>query len=58
MFEVQGRGPVVGKVFRHLAGCASGPLADVTVHGCVKGISTNDMMNMRGWERAWLASGI
>lgn len=58
MFKVQCRRPVVGEILGHLAGSASSPLADVTVHGRVKRISTDDMMNMSRRKGAWLASGI
>jgi hypothetical protein len=58
VLEVQCRGPVVGEVFGHLTGSASGPRSDVAIHGCVEGISTNNVMNMGGWESAWLSSGI
>jgi hypothetical protein len=58
MLEIQGRGPVIGKVIRHLAGSAGGPRANVTRHGGIESVATNDVMNMGGWERTWIAGGI
>lgn len=58
MFEVQGRSPVVGEVISHLARGAGSPRANVARHGRVERISTNDVVNMSGGQRAWLASRI
>jgi hypothetical protein len=58
VLEVQCRGPIVGEVLGHLASGACGSLANVTCHGGIEGISANNVMNMGGWESAWLGSGI
>jgi hypothetical protein len=41
-----------------LAGSAGGPLAYVTEHGSIEGVSADDVVNMSGWERAWLGSRV
>jgi hypothetical protein len=58
IFEIQDGSPVVRKVLRHLAGSTGSPLANIALHGDVKGVSTDDMVNMSGRMCAWLAGGV
>jgi hypothetical protein len=58
MLEVQSGSPVVGKVFGHLARSASSSLADIAVHSRIESITTNNVMDVSGRERAWLGSRI
>jgi hypothetical protein len=58
VFEVQSSSPVVGEVIGHLARSARSARTNVAVHSRVESISTDDVMDMSGWERAWLRSGI
>jgi hypothetical protein len=48
MLEEQVSSPVIREVLCHLAGRASASGANITSHGGVEGISTNNMMQMRG----------
>ena len=54
VLEVQDGGPVVGEVLRETAGCASCLISDITAHRCVERISANDLMDVSGWDPAWL----
>lgn len=38
--------PVVAKIFRELAGSAGSPRGNISLHGCVECISTDDMVDM------------
>ena len=58
MLEVQVGSPVVRKVIGHLAGCAGGPGTDVTFHGGVEGIATDDVVDVGGREGARLDDGV
>ena len=58
VFEVQMCHPIVGEIFGHLTSSASRPGGNVTSHSRIKGISTDDMMNMRGRVRARFAGGV
>jgi len=46
MLEVHHSSPVVGEVLGHLAGSAGTPSTDIAGHGCVEGISANDVVKM------------
>lgn len=52
--------PVVREVIGHLASRAGSCSActDITSHGGVESISTNDVMEMGGWKFAWLDDGV
>ena len=54
VLEVHSGGPVVGEILSHLAGGASGPLANVTSHTGIEGVTTDDMVDMTRWVRAGL----
>ena len=58
MLEVHDGCPVVGEVLGHLAGstCTSG--ADISGHGGIEGVATDDMMKMCGWGIAGLHNGV
>jgi hypothetical protein len=58
MLEVQVGSPVVRKVLGHLAGCAGGPLTDVTFHGGVEGVAADDVVDMGGRNSARLNDGV
>lgn len=58
VLEVQRCGPVVGEVLGHLARGAGGARADVTCHGGVEGIASNDVVHMSGGEGAGLGGRI
>jgi hypothetical protein len=58
MLEVQGCRPVIGEVFGHLAGGASGSLANITIHGRIEGISSDDVVYMSRREGSWLSGWI
>ena len=58
VLEVQSGCPVVAKVVRHLAGRAGSSRTDIAVHGSVERIASDDVMDMSGWESAWLGCGI
>lgn len=47
VLKVQVRSPVIGEVFRHLAGSALSPGGNVAGHGDIESISTDDVMDMR-----------
>lgn len=46
MLEEQNCSPVVGEVLRHLASGAGGPSTNISGHGGIEGISTNDVVEM------------
>lgn len=54
VLEVQNCSPVVGKVLRHLAGGTGSPLANISRHLGGKGISANNVVNVRRWALARL----
>ena len=58
MLEEQVSSPVIREVLCHLAGRASASGTNITSHGDVKGISANDVMQMRGRVRASLNDGV
>lgn len=54
--EEKHSGPVVGEVVREGAAGAGGFGGEVVgswVHGGVKGVTTNDLVKVRGWDGAW-----
>ena len=58
VLEVQVRSPVIGEVFRHLAGSALSPGANIAGHSDIEGISANDVVDMRGRVHSRLAGRI
>ena len=58
VLEIKDGSPVIAKVFAHLARSAGAPVSDISAHGGVEGISTNDMVKMGRRDRARLDDGV
>jgi hypothetical protein len=58
VFEVQCSCPVVGEVVRHLARSTCSARTHIAGHSSVERIAANNVMDVSGWERAWLCSGV
>jgi hypothetical protein len=53
VFEVHHGRPIVGEVFRHLAGGTCAPLADISGHRGIEGVAADDMVKMRRGSISW-----